>query len=436
MTECESASKALCYNRHMPKPRIAIISFPGTNGDTENLRTFWRCGFDAFVFRWNDDHAKLKDVDGYFIGAGFSYEDRGRAGMVAARDPLFSFLHEEADKGKVIVGSCNGCQVLVESGLIPLSEGLEMCMARNAIKSGDEWSSPGFLNEWVWITPSCARDRCATSDWSGAMHIPMAHGEGRFITKDPDLIAELEKNDQIAFRYCDEDGKVSEDPDVTLNGSTAAIAGICNPAGNVVALMPHPERTPDGDPYFLSMSKWIEQGGSHVTPSDFARSEAEGEIVSRGDMAVSQRPARPLEIFIDTIIVNNEERTVEQAARKIVSDLKMKQFRYLSPTQKSAEDVLSTISIFNPNKETAYVQREGEWYKWDPDSKDLNANDSPLKSTTLLRRDEPDVGASSLGSGSETGICYSCEGISGGIDPKLQEIFANPHASSLELIAG
>ena len=177
------------------KPRIAIISFPGTNGDTENLRTFKRCGFDPFVFRWNDSHEKLAGVDGYFIGAGFAYEDRGRAGMVAARDPLFAFLHEEAAKGKVIVGNCNGCQVLVESGLIPLGEGLRMSLARNVTRhsskrrsSGDkgqatgDFFAPGFLNEWIWITPACKGDRCATSDWSGPMHIPMAHGEGRFST--------------------------------------------------------------------------------------------------------------------------------------------------------------------------------------------------------------------------------------------------------------
>ncbi|MEK7137837.1 MAG: phosphoribosylformylglycinamidine synthase subunit PurQ, partial [Patescibacteria group bacterium] len=228
----------------MPNPRIAIITFPGTNGDTENLRTFWRCEFDAFVFRWNDSREKLADVDGYFIGAGFSYEDRGRSGMVAARDPLFQYLHEEAARGKVVIGSCNGAQVLVESGLIPLGDGLRMSLARNAVRgldsgSGSEgWYAPGFLNEWIWIKRTCARDRCASSDWDGVMQIPMAHGEGRFVTKDPELIATLEANDQVAFRYCDEDGDVSDDASVTLNGSTNAIAGICNPGGNVVALMP------------------------------------------------------------------------------------------------------------------------------------------------------------------------------------------------------
>lgn len=422
-------------------PRIAIISFPGTNGDTENLRTFKRCGFDPFVFRWNDSREKLEGVDGYFIGAGFAYEDRGRAGMVAARDPLFRFLHEEAAKGKVIVGNCNGCQVLVESGLIPLGDGLQMSLARNVTRhsskshsSGDEgqgtsdFFAPGFLNEWIWITPSCKKDRCATSHWSGAMHIPMAHGEGRFITKDPDLIKELEAHDQIAFRYCDQSGKVSNDPSVTLNGSTNAIAGICNPAGNVVALMPHPERTVNGDPYFVSMRKWIE--GRRGSP--LGNPVLTIDITGRPSGApLRPREMYPLEIFIDTIIVNNEERTVEQAAKGIVPSLRLKQFRYLAPQKKTAESILTTISHFNPNKEIAFVRKEGKWNKWNADRKTLEVAKSPLRSINLIRRDEPDVGASGIGGG-ETGICYSCDGLPDAMPQKLQEILANPHASILE----
>ncbi|HLD07687.1 MAG TPA: phosphoribosylformylglycinamidine synthase subunit PurQ [Candidatus Peribacterales bacterium] len=411
-------------------PRIAIVSFPGTNGDTENLRTFWRSGFDAFVFRWNDSKEKLAGVDGYFIGAGFAYEDRGRAGMVAARDPLFQFLHEEAEKGKVIVGNCNGCQVLVESELIPLGQGLRMCMARNTIREGEGWKAPGFLNEWVWVTPACSAERCATSDWAGAMHIPMAHGEGRFVTKDVDLIKELEKNDQIAFRYCDEFGKVSTDPSVTLNGSTGAIAGICNPAGNVVSLMPHPERTVNGDPYFVSMRKWIEKRRGSPLASPV---EALFPPGCPSGAPLHAREARALEIFIDTLIVNNEERTVEQAGKSITPNLQLKQFRYLAPKGKSAEQILTTISHFNPNKEVAYVRSSGSWNTWNADRKVLEASKNPLRTVTLLRRDEPDVGAAGIGGG-ETGVCYSCDGISGDIPQKLQEIFANPHASILEAL--
>jgi len=414
-------------------PRIAIISFPGTNGDTENLRTFWRCGFDAFVFRWNDAREKLNGVDGYFIGAGFSYEDRGRAGMVAGRDSLFQYLHEESAKGKVIIGNCNGCQALVESELIPLGNGVRMCMARNAIRENGGWRSPGFLNEWIWITPSCKRNRCATSDWEGVMHIPMAHGEGRFVTKDPDLIAGLEENDQIAFRYCDQTGKISDDPSVTINGSTDAIAGICNPGGNVVALMPHPERTANGDPYFVSMRKWIErEADRNVMLSEVSSAYAE-RTKSKHVESLHERDPQPLEIFIDTIIVNNEERTVEQACRRVEPNITLKQFRYLAPKGIAPERILTTISLFNPNKEVAFVRTNGKWKAWNAQDKVLEDASSPLRTITLLRRDEPDVGASSVGGG-ETGVCYSLEGASENMPKKLREIFANPHASMLQVL--
>ncbi|MBT3834859.1 hypothetical protein HOF56_01275 [Candidatus Peribacteria bacterium] len=415
----------------MNKPKIAIISFPGSNGETENLRCFWRNGFDAFVFRWNDSKEKLKEVDGYFIGAGFSYEDRGRAGMVAGRDPLFDFLHEESKKGKVIIGHCNGAQVLVESGLVPVGDKLRMSLARNAIKESDKWHSPGFLNEWIYITPACSKDRCAASDWNGSMKIPIAHGEGRFITKDPDLISELEKNDQIAFRYCDADGNVSSDSPVTPNGSTDAIAGICNPEGNVVAMMPHAERTKAGDMYFSSIKRWIEKNSKLQAPNNKQIPNNKFQIPN-----ITKRESKDLEIFIETIIVNNEERTVEQAAQRINPNLKLKQFRYMSLVNKSAEEILTTISMFNPNKEMAYVRSNDAWSKWNPDKKTLDPSSNPISDISLIRRDEPDMNAESLGKGSETGVCYSLSNVDAYDlnDSKLQEIFGNPHASVLEIV--
>ncbi len=411
----------------MKKPVIAIPSFPGSNGEVDNMRVLTRCGFDAFVFRWNDSLEKLHDVDGYFFGAGFSYEDRGRSGMVAARDPLFRFMHEEAAKGKVIIGNCNGAQVLIESGLIPLGDGLKMCLAHNALKSEGKWVSPGFLNEWVWITPVCKPERCATSNWSGTLHVPIAHGEGRFVTRDPDLIAHLEKSDQIAFRYSDAGGNVSADAPTTPNGSTLAIAGICNASGNVVALMPHPERTELGDPYFLSVRRWIEKKG-------FVRAE----IAPRKSGQIVHVPSRtPLhtEIFIDTVITNNEERTVEQAARRIEPSIRLKQYRYVGLRADRAGELLSSLSFFNPNKEIAYVRRGGESFKWNNEKKTLEVVAVKfLAGISLLRRDEPDTGAAGLGEGSESGVCYDCRDVTQEklLQEEVCEVFCNPHASSLE----
>ncbi len=424
----------------MRRPLIAIPSFPGSNGEVDNVRVLKRCGFDCFVFRWNDSREKLRDVDGYFFGAGFSYEDRGRSGMVAARDPLFKFMHEEAERGKVIVGNCNGAQVLVESGLIPLGSGLKMCLARNAVREGEgSWKSPGFLNEWVWITPACKPERCATSNWFGTtcgepcrtMHIPIAHGEGRFVTRDPDLIAALGENDQVAFRYCDAQGNVSPDVPVTPNGSTGGIAGICNPAGNVVALMPHPERTPNGDPYFLSIRTWMEKGGTKQGAAlKQAREPGAFRIPGRSPMSV--------EIFIDTMITNNEERTVEQAARRMEPSLRLKQFRFVGMKSDRAKDLLTRLSFFNPHKEIAYVRLRSKWQKWNADKKKLEEISHPvLKGIPLLRRDEPDTAGEALGDGAETGVCYDCREVEEGRLLRLEvcEVFCNPHASTLERMA-
>jgi len=378
-------------------------------------------------FRWNDDRAKLKDIDGYFIPGGFSYEDRGRAGMVAARDPLMNFIRSEAAAGKPVIGNCNGAQILVESGLIPLADKLHMCLARNVV-NGD---AVGFLSEWVHITPTCERDRCVTSDWSGVMAMPIAHGEGRFTTKDSGLLEELGNNGQIAFSYCDENGNVSEAEEVTPNGSALGIAGLCNPAGNVVALMPHPERTHGGDEYFASMKRWIEQK-EKKSFRDVQVPGIEFDLADKNQSAV--------EIFIDTLIVNNEERTVEQAAKRIVPSIQLKQLSYIAPPAgKKPADILGNISLFNPNKEVAYIRKNGTMYKWNSDTKkEESVSDSPLThGTVLLRREEPDTGANALGKGSETGICYVCGNIS--LEDlsrrSVLEVFANPHSATLQRLS-
>ncbi|MBT4120054.1 MAG: phosphoribosylformylglycinamidine synthase I [Candidatus Peribacter sp.] len=408
----------------MKTPRIAIVSFPGNNCEVESMRAIRNAGMEAVYFRWNDDVSRLKDIDGYFIPGGFSYEDRGRAGMISARDPILEFIKEEAAKGKVVIGNCNGAQVLIESGLVPNAQGLQMSLAHNAV----DGEATGFLSEWIWCTPSCAQDRCATSDWTGAMHMPIAHGEGRFTTTDKALYEGLKSNSQIAFQYCDEEGNISEEVSVTPNGSEYAIAGICNPEGNVVALMPHPERTPKGDPYFASMKKWIE---SH--PVDDSKSVVKSNNSST--VEVPQRDAQGVEIFIETIIVNNEERTVEQAARRLLKNISLKQMKYFSLTG-DPQEVLGTISLFNANKEKAAIRRGSEFFTWDAGNKKEVPLEVNRDQVVLLRRNTPDTGAAHLEKGSQTGVCYLCSGVSKEelCKADVLEIFGNPHSSTLELL--
>ena len=425
----------------MRKPVIAVVSFPGNNCEVESLRAIENSGMTPLYFRWNDDRAKLKDVDGYFLVGGFSYEDRGRSGMVAARDPLLEYIGREAEEGKVVIGNCNGAQILVESGLVPLDHGLKMSLARNVIETGAGFEALGFLSEWVWITPACPKDRCATSGWDGttcgehgrSMHLPIAHGEGRFTTKDKDVIAELKKNGQLAFAYCDAEGSVSDDPIVTPNGSMFSAAGICNPAGNVVALMPHPERTPNGKPYFDSLRTWIESNGR-------TKKAGKGSAAMSSLVLGSTEPGG-LEVFIDTIIVNNEERTVEQAAKKYAPTLRLKQWKYVRTSSGNLRELLADITLFNANKERAFVRKGNAVARWNNDTKaeqpltedQYSAFVSGMK---LLRRDLPDTGSTGLGKGGMSGVCYQVDGIADEDlrSRQLLEVFANPHASELTVL--
>ncbi len=409
----------------MSVPRIAVVSFPGNNCEVESLRALKEAGMEAVFFRWNDDRKKLKDIDGYFIPGGFSYEDRGRSGMVAARDPLMDFIGQEAESGKVVIGNCNGAQILIESGLVPFGGNLDMSLARNL--SGGK--SVGFLSEWVWITPSCSSDRCATSNWKGSMHLPIAHGEGRFTTRDKDLLQELKKNDQIAFRYCDEQGNISEDAAITPNGAMYAIAGICNPAGNVVALMPHPERTLSVKPYFASMKKWIE--AKKLTGPQPERLLPMRNENRAGAEFLPAAHAHPIELFIDTVITNNEERTVEAAARRIEPSLRLKQLKYI-PLKGEPSEYLRHIANFNPNKEVAYIRRGKILSRWNAHTKsEEQSSSNVLSGMSLLRRDEP------FDRAGDSGICYVLNGIDEQkmCSKDLLEIFANPHASTLRRLS-
>ncbi len=417
----------------MQKPTIAVVSFPGNNCEFESLRAIAQSGMTPLYFRWNDDRAKLADVDGYFLVGGFSYEDRGRAGMVAGRDTLMDFIGQEAEAGKVVIGNCNGAQVLVESGLIPLDRELKMCLARNVITTKEGHEATGFLSEWVWITPTCKNERCATSDWQGAMHLPIAHGEGRFITTDPDVIRELKKNDQITFSYCDANGATSDSMPITPNGAQFGAAGICNPAGNVIALMPHPERTPNGKPYFDSLMKWMERNGKVQ--------QASGKAVSDTTVDLESLKPEGTEIFIETIIVNNEERTVEQTARRYAPSLSLKQWKYFRVQQSLKEKILNDLAIFNPNKERAYIRRDGKVYRWNNAARNEDELESAqatkiLSGSLFLRRDLPDTVAESFGKGVLTGICYGVNGVGDTAlaSRKLLEVLYNPHASELKIL--
>lgn len=221
------------------KAKIAVIYFPGNNCENESVRACIACGMDADLLRWNTSE-DLNRYNGFIIPGGFSYEDRVRAGAIASKDSVMERIKDEAKKGKAVLGICNGAQILVESGMIPgLKDKVEMALApnRNPFVSG-------YYCTWVYVKNTGKRKTAFNSELKKdeVMHMPIAHGEGRFTTNDRSLLNELIKNDQILFRYCDMHGNITDKFPVNPNGAIYNIAGLCNREGNVMAIMPHPER--------------------------------------------------------------------------------------------------------------------------------------------------------------------------------------------------
>ena len=238
--------------------KIAVIMFPGNNCEEETARAVRAVGMKADILRWNDTK-NLDTYDGYILPGGWAYEDRIRAGVIAAKDPVMKIIKKESNAGKVVLGICNGCQVLIESGIIPgLQNKVEMALAPNI--------NPfitGYYCTWVKIKNYSKRKTAfnLTIEDDEILQIPIAHAEGRFITKDKVLIQQLLKNDQLLFRYCDELGNIADKFPANPNGSLINIAGVCNKKGNILAMMPHPERA-SWMRQVPEMHSWGEKKGS------------------------------------------------------------------------------------------------------------------------------------------------------------------------------
>ncbi len=250
------------------KPKIAVIQYPGSNCEYETAWAVRSAGMEAEIFRWNRSPEELKEFDGYIISGGFSYQDRVRAGAIAAKKPIMKVIKEEAEKGKPVLGICNGAQILVEAGMIPgICWGeVEMALAPNL--SGER---AGYYCNWIFVRCEVKGERCVfTKNFSPGevIPLPVAHAEGRFITSKEGLLEELKEREQIVLRYCNSKGEIISEFPVNPNGSVYNIAGICNPEGNVFALMPHPER-----------ANWIRQVPSDLdTPYSQLKEEAWGDL--------------------------------------------------------------------------------------------------------------------------------------------------------------
>lgn len=197
--------------------RIGIVVFPGSNCDRDVHHVLNDVmGINA-QYVWHTEKS-IDEYDALILPGGFSYGDRLRAGVIAAQSPIVETIKKKAQEGLPILGICNGFQILVEAGILPGA------LVKNVkLKFSCKWLKMEVLNV---NTPFTNMYRL-----NDEITIPIAHGEGRFVISN-DKIPELEQNNQIVFKYKDQNP----------NGSTEMIAAICNKEGNVMGLMPHPER--------------------------------------------------------------------------------------------------------------------------------------------------------------------------------------------------
>ncbi|MBI3522209.1 MAG: phosphoribosylformylglycinamidine synthase I [Chloroflexi bacterium] len=203
--------------------RVAILRYPGTWSERDFAHAFSVLGVEHEIV-WHED-ADLRRFDAAVVPGGFTYGDYLRAGAIAKLSPATAELRRAADEGMPILASCNGFQIVCEAGLLPGA------LVRNT----------GLEFRCDWVTMRVESD--ATPFTAGALgellRMPIAHGEGCWVA-DPRTLARVEDEGLVALRYVDARGSAT--PEGNPNGSLGNIAGVRNPQGNVVGLMPHPER--------------------------------------------------------------------------------------------------------------------------------------------------------------------------------------------------
>lgn len=238
----------------MPSPRICVLRAPGTNCDFETAFAFERAGGDAervHLFRMLEEPTSLQSFQILCIPGGFSYGDDIGAGVVFGsqlRGHLGDVIGDFLQADKLVLGICNGFQTLMKSGILPGSDD-----AGSPLDSGERiatltWNDNGHYTA-RWVDLNVASSKNVFLQGIDRIEMPIAHAEGRIAVSDPGVIDDWRESDQIALQYCDpqqsEDNEQSDDLlpfPANPNGSTANIAGLSDPTGRVLGLMPHPER--------------------------------------------------------------------------------------------------------------------------------------------------------------------------------------------------
>ena len=330
--------------------RIAIIQFPGTTCTRETSLAVARAGMIPVLFLWNDIVSTLEEFAGYILVGGFSYEDRSRAGIIAAVHPIIETLKQETQKGKPLLGICNGAQILIESGIVPgvVNYQLAMSLTTNKRQIKGRIVGTGFYNEWVHIRGDQSNKSNAFTRLlkpNQVLNIPIAHAEGRFQLSN-ELWQALKQQGCSYFQYCDEEGTIEDIFPINPNGSAYNLAALSNAMGNVMAIMPHPERAREGDIIFQSMRDYLQYG---PLPSFKSISYHQSFYLP----SIYRCPAQTKELIIAPLTTDNHALTVERTL--LSKDLKARFKRYthweLHCSINSLAKIKASELLCNPLKE-------------------------------------------------------------------------------------
>ncbi|MEE2667702.1 MAG: phosphoribosylformylglycinamidine synthase subunit PurQ [Pseudomonadota bacterium] len=228
--------------------KAAIIVFPGSNCDRDIAVSFRNVAKVEPKMVWHKE-THIPDCNIIIVPGGFSFGDYLRCGSIAANSPVMREVIKKSKEGFPIIGICNGFQILTETRLLPGT-----LIRNNCLSFICKTTKLSVVNNSTYFSQKYFENQI--------IDIPIAHNEGNYFAND-EIIKELEDNNQIAFKYCDEDGNFSND--ANPNGSLKNIAGIINKKGNVLGMMPHPERATntlsrlnDGENFFLSIAETLQ----------------------------------------------------------------------------------------------------------------------------------------------------------------------------------
>lgn len=230
--------------------KFGVVVFPGSNCDADCFHVIDQVLGEPVKFLWHGDE-NIDNLDCIIIPGGFSYGDYLRTGAIARFSPIMNKVVEFGKKGGYLLGICNGFQILTEANLLPgaliRNPSLKFQCTNTYLRV--ERTDTAFTNEY---------------QPKQVIQVPIAHGEGSFVA-DKEVLERLEKEGQVLFRYCNEKGEIT--PEANPNGSLNNIAGIINEKGNILGMMPHPERCAeeiiggkDGASLFASILKWWQRG--------------------------------------------------------------------------------------------------------------------------------------------------------------------------------